>query len=73
MVQTPATDYLASSPSSTRTHESFSVRLENNSQVDFICLDDPLSTYQVFLRTVLVERQDTIEKSFSNLEENSLI
>jgi len=41
-----------------------------DTNVNFMCLDAPLFAYQVFIATILVERQDTIEKSFSNLVVN---
>jgi hypothetical protein len=73
IVPTPSTGYLASSPSSTYTPESCFFILENNCRVDVICPDAPLSAYHVFLEIVMVERQDTNDKSFSNLAANSFI
>jgi len=73
MVPTPTTGYLESSPISTQTPKSYCVRLENNSWVDFIFLYAPLSKYQAFIGTIWVEKKDTIEKIFLELEEKSLI
>jgi hypothetical protein len=73
IVPIPTTRYLASSPSSTYTPESYFIKLENNSWADVTCGDAPLSKYHAFLEIVLAERQDTNEKSFSNLATNSFI
>jgi len=71
IVPNHAPGYLASSPRSTCTPESF--KLENNYRDDVICRDAPLSTYHASLIIILVETQDTNEKSFSNLATNSFI
>ena len=68
MEPTHLTEYVASSPRSMVIYPSCSWILLNSDLLNVICLDAPLSTYQPTLDTMLVDKQESMEKEVSNKE-----